>query len=256
MRVHDEPQWLVFFGGARRHRTVLALKDSGRRIAAVAVPERQSPVLTNSIQKLADAGLRIYTVDRRNYDEISRRFSDCNLLSIGFPYLLAGECLARHPIAINVHPTLLPAYRGPTSGAYILINAERETGATVHIMEEGADRGNILSQVRVELSPFDTLRSMQRKTYAAEGEALIAAAELLAEGGRGEAQNEAAASEFHALRKPEDSQLDANRPLADLVDEIRACDPDDFPAFFFHHGEKLCIRLWRPEKPEDEEDLL
>jgi hypothetical protein len=44
--------------------------------------------------------------------------------------------------------------------------------------------------------------------------------------------------------------------MLELWNEIRACDPDDYPAFFVIHGQKVCIRLWRPEKPEDEFDLI
>jgi hypothetical protein len=57
-------------------------------------------------------------------------------------------------------------------------------------------------------------------------------------------------------RVPEHSRLDANLSLDALFNHIRAADPDDYPAYFFVDGEKVCVRLWRPERPPNEEDLI
>jgi methionyl-tRNA formyltransferase len=57
-------------------------------------------------------------------------------------------------------------------------------------------------------------------------------------------------------RIPEDSQIDPTQRLIDLFDSIRSSDPDEYPAFFYINGEKVCIKLWRPNKPLDEHDLI
>ena len=64
------------------------------------------------------------------------------------------------------------------------------------------------------------------------------------------------ATEFPRVRVPEDSKIDPSRPLTDIINLIRACDPDDFPAFFEYHGQKVGIKLWRLEKPLDESDMI
>lgn len=47
---------------------------------------------------------------------------------------------------INIHPSKLPAYRGPTPTAWALKNGEKSFGLTIHLMDEGIDTGDILIQ--------------------------------------------------------------------------------------------------------------
>ena len=174
----------------------------------------------------------------------------------GFPYVVPREIYERHRIALNIHPTLLPKYRGPTSGAYILINNEGKSGSTVHLFDEVADKGGIIIQKSVSLSRFDTLKSMQRKVYALEPDLIIDAIRLLDAGVRPTPQDEASASTFPRRRTPADSEIDPNRSMLELYDHIRACDVSDFPAFFYLNGEKVCISLWREKRAVGNEDEL
>ena len=178
------------------------------------------------------------------------------LLSIGFPYIIPKEIYNRHPIALNIHPTLLPHYRGPTTGAYIIMNNEKFSGSTIHLMNEKVDSGPIISQFKISLTSFDTIRSMQRKVYDAEPFLLLDAIKRLDQGFKPQPQNEFKATYYSKKRLPKDSQINPEKTLNQLFNEIRACDPDDFPAFFFYEGQKVCIRLWRPEKSKDEDDMI
>ncbi len=65
-----------------------------------------------------------------------------------FPPVLLG--LPRHG-CLNLHPSLLPAYRGPAPLFWVFRNGERETGVTVHLMDEGLDSGDILLQERIPI---------------------------------------------------------------------------------------------------------
>lgn len=57
---------------------------------------------------------------------------------------------------INVHGSLLPAYRGAAPIQWAVLNGERETGVTVMQMNEGMDTGDILAQRRTEIGEFET----------------------------------------------------------------------------------------------------
>jgi methionyl-tRNA formyltransferase len=65
-----------------------------------------------------------------------------------FPTALLG--LPRHG-CLNLHPSLLPAYRGPAPLFWVFRNGEQETGVTVHLMDAGLDTGDILLQKRVAI---------------------------------------------------------------------------------------------------------
>lgn len=71
---------------------------------------------------------------------------------------------------LNVHPSLLPKYPGMTSIADVLKNGEKETGATVHIVNEGVDTGRILLQKSVPILQNDTELSLKKKIQKVEQE--------------------------------------------------------------------------------------
>lgn len=58
---------------------------------------------------------------------------------------------------VNVHGSLLPAYRGPAPHHWVLANRDPETGLTSHVVDEGLDTGPIIHQVRVRLRGDETL---------------------------------------------------------------------------------------------------
>jgi methionyl-tRNA formyltransferase len=249
-------QWIVLFGGAGREASIERMLMEGHDVKVVVVPARRNAKLEKAVDKLKTLPCELLEVERIELVDFLKSFAGKALLSIGFPYLIPGEVLELFQPALNVHPTLLPRYRGPTTAAYILINNERESGSTVHYMTAEMDRGDVVAQSRVELSGFETVRSLQRKVYASEPQLVVDAVAAISAGIKSWPQDESCATEFPKKRTPVDSEIDPSRPLSELFDQIRSCDPEDFPAFFIHKGQKVCIRLWRPEKFRDEADQI
>lgn len=249
-------RWVILFGGAGRESCVERMLEHGVNVQAIIVPARRNPKLERAVEKLRLLSCTLVEVEKTQINETLRVWGGSALLSIGFPYLISSELLELFHPALNLHPTLLPNYRGPTTGAYILLNDERESGSTVHHMTAGMDRGDIVAQSRVALTCFDTIRSLQRKVYAEEPQLVINALTAIESGTHTRPQDESMASEYPKRRTPADSEVDPTRPLIDLFNHIRACDPQDFPAFFIYNGERVCIRLWRPDKSVDAEDEI
>jgi methionyl-tRNA formyltransferase len=240
----------IFFGGAGREGVVLALKRGGHSIGAVVVPRNLSARLGRSVAAIRKAGIRVVRAGKNELE----RFSGGILISIGFPYLVPEKVLRRFELCLNLHPTLLPRYRGPTTAAYVLINRERYSGSTVHVMDKSMDHGAIVLQRKVRLSRFDTIRSLQNKVYGIEPRLMVDALKLIRRPGfRPRPQNQRAATVYRKKRTPADSRLNPALPLSRLYDFIRACDPADFPAYFYVEGQKVCIRLWRAARPAGED---
>lgn len=61
--------------------------------------------------------------------------------------------IEKYNFAINIHPSLLPDYRGPTPTNWMIKNGEKITGITAYLLEEGIDEGQILFQKQV-LNPY------------------------------------------------------------------------------------------------------
>jgi methionyl-tRNA formyltransferase len=64
---------------------------------------------------------------------------------------------------INLHPSLLPKYRGPYPDQAVLLNNETETGISIHYITEMLDSGNILLQKKFEISTDEDYSSMKKK---------------------------------------------------------------------------------------------
>lgn len=69
---------------------------------------------------------------------------------------------------INLHPSLLPKYKGLNAVEQALKAGETETGATVHFVTEHLDSGAIIKQQPVPILPGDTVESLQRAIQQAE----------------------------------------------------------------------------------------
>jgi len=61
---------------------------------------------------------------------------------------------------INVHPSLLPKYRGANPYSAAIINNEKETGVTLHFMDENFDTGDIISQKKIQISSMETMGTL------------------------------------------------------------------------------------------------
>lgn len=66
--------------------------------------------------------------------------------------------------SVNVHPSLLPKYRGPNPYLQTIKNRERFSGFTFHLIDEKFDSGAILYQKRVEIQPYYTSKELREKT--------------------------------------------------------------------------------------------
>ncbi len=61
---------------------------------------------------------------------------------------------------VNCHPSLLPEYRGANPYSNVLINNEKETGITLHFMDENFDTGNIIAQKKVAIEKKETMGTL------------------------------------------------------------------------------------------------
>eukprot|EP00466_Bigelowiella_natans_P019761 jgi/Bigna1/48989/estExt_Genewise1.C_370036 len=125
-------------------------------------------------------------VSREIYDErvedAMRPYAPDLILLIGYMRIVSGAfCQRWERRLINVHPSLLPKFAGGMDGdvhAAVLKAKEKETGCTVHFVEEKVDAGEILVQKACSVDPTDTPDSLKAKVQALEGQALIEAIEM------------------------------------------------------------------------------
>jgi methionyl-tRNA formyltransferase len=79
------------------------------------------------------------------------------IFSIYYRQVLPKALLSSAKIScINIHPSLLPLYRGPVPTAWAIENGEKEFGVTIHLMDEGIDTGDILVQEKYPILDNET----------------------------------------------------------------------------------------------------
>jgi len=64
---------------------------------------------------------------------------------------------------IGIHPSLLPKYRGPTPIQTAILNGDEQTGVSLFLMDEKIDHGKIISNLKSQISNFDTYETLSRK---------------------------------------------------------------------------------------------
>lgn len=126
---------------------------------------------------------------------------------------------------INVHPSILPKYRGPNPYLQAIKKMEKESGITFHLMDENFDTGAILLQKKVEIEPSDTGEELRHKITSIAREGVC---ELMQTLDREiivpVAQDEKRASYFPQITEDE-VMLDFSKPAEQVAAHIRAFHP-------------------------------
>ncbi len=154
--------------------------------------------------------------------------------------LIPNELLER-ALWLNVHPSLLPRWRGAAPVERAIIAGDDETGVTIHRTVEALDAGPVAARRAFPIGPDEDAGSVY--AHAAE-----AAAELLGEvlshrEPRFEPQAEDGVTYAEKIR-PEDRELDPTAPAQELVNRVRALSP--------HIGARLGdLIVWRARVGED-----
>ena len=91
------------------------------------------------------------------------------IILAGWMRILSSKFIQAFPDKIvNIHPSLLPKYKGLDPIKRALDNGDEVTGCTVHMVTEELDSGRILMQEEVDILPHDTIESVTRAVHQAE----------------------------------------------------------------------------------------
>jgi phosphoribosylglycinamide formyltransferase-1 len=146
-----------------------------------------------ALERARRAGIPAEVVSRKLYGPaLSDRIlaalpGDVDMIVLaGFLSILRGSILRRFAGRIlNIHPALLPRFGG--SGMYgihvheaVIAAGERESGCSVHLVDEGTDTGPVVLQTRVPVREGDTPRALAERVLTVEHETLVRAVALRA----------------------------------------------------------------------------
>jgi phosphoribosylglycinamide formyltransferase-1 len=142
----------------------------------------RSAGVETAVFNAADYGSDRVLRDRLLGDWLEERQIDLLVLA-GFMEILSPEFMRRFAgRVINVHPSLLPAFRGIRAIEKAVEYGVRVTGVTVHFVDEGVDSGPIILQPAFELPYSAEVEAIEESVHAIEHELLPRAIRLLASG--------------------------------------------------------------------------
>ena len=131
------------------------------------------------------AGVPVEHVDpegfltREDFDrELAERVAahDVGLVvGAGYMRVLSPDFLERFPAVLNVHPSLLPRFRGLRAVGRALEAGVEETGVSVHFMVEEVDAGPVVAQEAVPVLPGDTEETLLERLHPVEHRLLVGA---------------------------------------------------------------------------------
>ncbi|MGH7572063.1 MAG: methionyl-tRNA formyltransferase [Gemmatimonadota bacterium] len=249
--------------------TLEALLESRHEVAGVvsqpARPKGRGRAVepTPVARRAAVAGLSVLTPAKPRgeafLDELRRLGADVFVVA-AYGEILPLEVLESPPHgALNVHASLLPAYRGAAPVTQALLDGRGSTGTTIMRMEAGLDTGPICLQAEEPIRPDDTAGLLAGRLAAAGARLAVEALDRLESGTLTETPQDDAQASYAGKVDPRDARLDWRLAGAQLERAVRAYDP--WPgAWTTWRGERLKVfRLapaGRPGGPSGEPGTL
>ena len=112
---------------------------------------------------------KIKYINKKNYKECFKVIvnSKCNfILSAGLPYIIPKKFLKKNKIIINLHPSLLPRYKGLKSVKDAIKNKEKVIGVTSHFINEKIDDGKIIFQKKIYIDYKNNIDSIYKILFS------------------------------------------------------------------------------------------
>jgi UDP-4-amino-4-deoxy-L-arabinose formyltransferase/UDP-glucuronic acid dehydrogenase (UDP-4-keto-hexauronic acid decarboxylating) len=141
---------------------------------------------------------------------------------------------------LNLHGSLLPAYRGRVPINWAIINGEKETGVTLHYMTAKPDNGDIVAQQKITIADNDTARDVHVKAAEAASVLLNKVLPELKKGKTSRKKQDESKASYFGGRKPADGEIKWNQSATEIRNLVRAI-TRPYPGAFSYMGDRKCL---------------
>ncbi|WP_276862284.1 methionyl-tRNA formyltransferase [Anaerococcus tetradius] len=177
------------------------------------------------------------TVNTKEFVETLKDLEIDFIVVVAFGQLIGKDLLeAYEDRIINLHPSLLPLYRGASPMQFALLNGDKITAVTTMLIEKGMDSGDILIQEEVEIKDDDNYTSLEEKLSEIGSKAVresILNYDKLYENRR---KQDASKATFCTKITKEMGKIDWNKSSAEILNQIRAF--VEYPTSYFSYEDK------------------
>lgn len=247
---------IVLFGQAAFAQQVLdGLRERRHEVVAVYCPPGAKPDPVSV--RARDVGVPVHEYPSLKRPEVAREVAayrpDLGVLAYVTQIVPPSVFETPRLGSICFHPSLLPRYRGGSAIPWQIIRGETETGVTVFWVDAGIDTGPILLQRHATIGASDTAATLYYNTLFPLGvSTVLDAVDLVAAGSaRRQPQDESRAT-YDPLCRDEHACVDWRRPVDDVYNLIRGCDPQ--PGAFVRRAGSI-VRLFDARRLEVEASM-
>ncbi len=184
------------------------------------------------LEKLIKSGLEPQAAFRNPKESASVLIEKLEYLKPDLAIIAAyGKILSKEIVEIprygfiNVHPSLLPKYRGASPIQYAILNGDKETGVTIMKVDEEMDHGPILANSELPIAGSDTYDSLSQKLAILGAELLIKTIPDYISGKIKPFEQDHSKSTYTKIIKKEDGKIDWSKSAQDLERMVRAYYP-------------------------------
>jgi len=145
---------------------------------------------------------------------------------VAFGQILPKVIIDYPPLqCLNIHPSLLPKYRGAAPINWPIIRGETKTGVTIMLMDEGMDSGDILLQQETEIGAAEIYGELHDRLAELGARLLIKTIEQMVGGTAKRKPQDVSGATFAPRLKKETGKIDWNNKVSDIVNLIRGLSP-------------------------------
>ncbi len=151
---------------------------------------------------------------------------------------------------INIHGSLLPAYRGAAPVQWAVLDGQKEAGDTIMQMNEGLDTGDILMQESIPLSADETAGSLYDKLSSMGGPLLLQALDAIEAGTVTPVPQGDSGTHYAKMLRKEMGNIDWTKSAEEIGRLVRGLNP--WPSAYTHWNGKM-LKIWMAEPVTQEE---
>jgi methionyl-tRNA formyltransferase len=143
---------------------------------------------------------------------------------------------------INLHPSLLPKYRGAAPIQRTIMNGEEETGVTVMFMDEGEDTGDIIIQEKMAIEMSDSSETLSQKLANMSARLIQKILQLAQVGTLPRRPQDHSKASFAPKLEKEDGRIDWEKGALEIHNLIRGTIP--WPGAYTTFGDAINLKIW------------
>lgn len=168
------------------------------------------------------------------------------ILVADYRYLLPPDFLTLAKFGVvNLHPSLLPAYRGRAPINWAILEGETRLGLTAHFIDAGMDSGDIIAQIPYELSQNEDVGDALEKLYPLYELLTRNVLRAIKSGHVSRIAQDERLAFSRPARRPDDGLIDWDQPASQVCNLVRAVAAPYPGAFTFLKHEKVMV--WRAQ---------